>query len=389
MAQKVEYKVKDFIRKKDFSLKILANILNKLENDSVLKARKFVSILDYDLLNKLGRKGIEEDDPDNMPDLISTKHLFLWGMGMKNDNSEEIRDDVKRIQDWLIITKYLDCKFYGWLRKNTKAKNVRMMGDNVISSYQDVDDIEDDVENDDIWKKGEDWEYWLLTNSGVKEVYLRDGGIIGEYLSKYSVLNESEDGEFWVEGFDEGEEYGVFGDKTLEAYIEWLENYTKQSPLAEEASETKYKIQEGERLPEIANKLGIGEWYDLYEYNNDILDNPDLPPTGITIKIPEFDDNKKAKEMLKERVINPEEVLQEAKVSFIYPFDKFSIILCNFNGMPIEVESGTPFLITTEEDEKIILGNIGARARISLDILKGLHIFIYVNNIKYGFKGGS
>lgn len=67
-----------------------------------------------------------------------------------------------------------------------------------------------------------------------------------------------------------------------------METDRARSLLPREASEIRHRIIDGDSLPDLADQyLGDRQLYlELYEYNRDILDSPDLLPIGQEIRIP-------------------------------------------------------------------------------------------------------
>lgn len=384
MVQKQEYRIKDMTSKGKLSLKLLADVLMELEKESIIKAKRFVRSLNYDTLIKMAKKGIEENDPDNDPNLIPTKYLFLWGMGMKEDSPEEVKKDVEKFQDTLIMTNYLDCTYECWIKRQSRAKDVKLYGGGIIGVYNNKSDAEAEKEDDEVWEKGGNWECWIRRESGAKRVKLHEGGVIGVFASRYLAEKEGEDHTFWVKGLENGDDYGVFGDKTLDAYIRWLEDYTRDRPLKEETSETSYTVQRGDTFSEIADRLGIDEWYDLYEFNKDGIENPDIITEGQVINLPQLDRNQKGKDMLSQKVSKAEEYYGGR--SYTCPFDKFSVTLCDFDGNPIEMDPETPYTIMTEDGKVLVEGKISHPDEISINLPKGLRVIVIVNGLRYGIR---
>lgn len=372
---------KGVVHVKKLSLKLLADTLSKLEKESAAKARRLVSSLDYNMLTKLARKGIEKNDSDNDPDLVPTKYLFLWGMGMKDGSSEDIRSAVKTFQDALVIMRYLKCTYECWIKKKSKAKSLESSRRNLVGIYEEKSDAEAEKESGKIWGSEGNWKCWIR-GTGAKRAWLSEGGIKGVYRSKYLAEKAAEDGNFLVKGFDNGEEYGVFGDKTLSAYLRWLKDYSERTHLKEETSETSYKVQRGDNLAEIAERFGFDEWYDLYEFNENRIENPDLIEEGQVINFPKLDHNQQGIDMLSNEAADLEGYLVER--SYICPFSRFSVTLCDFEGKPLEIDADTPYEIVTEDGELLVDGNISRADEISIYLPKNLNLFVLVEGLRFG-----
>jgi nucleoid-associated protein YgaU len=359
------------------SLKLVADTQLKLEKESAAKARRLASSLNYNMLTKLARKGIEKNDSDNDPDLVPTKYLFLWGMGMKDDSSEDIKNAVKIFQDTLVILGYLKCTYECWINRNSQAKGLDHAGRNLIGIYEEERDAEAEKDGGEVWGSEGNWKCWIR-GKGAKRAWLSKGGIKGVYKSKYLAEKAAEDGNFLVRGFDSGEKYGVFGEKTLTAFLRWLSNYSKRNPLKEEPSETSYQIQSGDNLADIAERFGFEEWYDLYDFNKDAIENPDLINEGQVINFP-----KKGKDILSDEAADSREYFVER--SYICPFSRFSATLCDFEGKPVEIEADTPYEIVTEDGELLAHGKMNQADALSIYMPKSLNLFVLVDGLRYGF----
>lgn len=364
------------------SLKLLADVLSELEKESTTKAKKFAHSLDYDKLTELAKKGIEEDDPDNDPHLIPTKYLFLWGMGMKENSPEQVKKDVEKFQDMLVLARYLHCTYECWIRKQSRAKDVELYEDGITVVYDRKGDAESEKEGEEIWGEEGNWECWIKQMSDAKSVKIQQGGIVGVFNSRSLAEKEGEDNAFWVIGLENGDKYGVFEDKTLGAYIKWLEDYNKIRSRKEEPSETSYTVKKGDTLSKIANKFGIDEWYDIYELNKDTIENPDLIRVGQIIKLPQLDQNRKGKELLSKKASDAEEYYEGRP--YTCPFDRFSVTLCDFDGNPIKIESGTPYTVENEDGDVLLRQEISRPDEISVDLPKGLSLVIDVDGLRYG-----
>lgn len=365
-----------------FSLKLLADVLSELEKESTTKAKRFAHSQDYDMLTELAKGGIEENDPDNNPNLVPTKYLFLWGMGIKEDSPEEVKKDVEKFQDTLIMAHYLHCTYECWVKRQSRAKRVKLYGGGIIGVYDNKGDAEAEKEDDQIWEEEGNWKCWIRRKSGAKRVKLHERGVIGAFTSGCLAEEEGEDHTFWVKGLENGDKYGVFGDKTLDAYIKWLEDYNRDKPPKEEPSETSYTVKKGDTLSKIADKLGIDEWYDIYELNKDTIENPDIIRVGQVIKLPQLDRNQKGQEMSSQKTSDAKEYYGGR--SYTCPFDRFSVTLCDFDGNPVEMDSETPYTITTEDGEVLIRGKMSSPDEISIDLPKNLRLFVIVNGLRYG-----
>lgn len=371
------------VSEQKLSLKILTDVLLELEKESTAKARRLACSMDYEKLTELARHGIEKNDSDNDPNLVPTKYLFLWGMGMKESSSEEVKKDVRKFQDVLIMTRYLNCTYECWIKKQTRAKSVDFYGESLIGVYEEKSDAEAEKQGSVVWGRKGNWKCWIQRD-GVKRAWLSEGGLKGAYKSRHMAEKAAEEGDFLVKGFEDGEEYGVFGDKTLNAYLRWLKDYSKRNPPKEEPSDTSYTVQRRDSLPAIAERFGIDEWYDLYEFNKDTIENPDLIKEGQVINLPKFDHNQKGREMLSKQAVDADEYYVER--SYVCPFTKLSITLCDFNGNPIKIDPETPYEMVTDDGELLARGDISRADEISIDLPKGLKVFVYVDGLRYGTK---
>jgi nucleoid-associated protein YgaU len=366
-----------------FSLKILAEVLNELEKKSTVKAKQLASHMDYDKLTELAKQGVKEKDPKNNPDVVPSKYLFLWGMGTNDDSLKEVKDAVQKFQDMLAIAGYLDCRYECKIKSKSKATAVKLFEGGIVGIYNSERDAKAEAKAGEVAhaKEKGTWKGWIRFESSAKAVKLDKGSIVGSFSSRYMAEKESEDGKYWVKGLETGDKYGGFGDKTLDAYVRWLTNYNKNKLSETETPKTSYTVKKGDTLSGIANRFGMDGWYDIYELNKNSVKNPDLIKVGQVLSLPLLDRNKEGKDLLSKKATDSDNYYGGR--SYVCPFEKFSVTLCDFDGEPAKIDSKTPYIVMTEDGEVLVKGKISSSDEIRIDLPKGLNLVLLVNNLEY------
>lgn len=366
-----------------FSLKILAEVLNELEKKSIIKAKQLACYLDYDKLTDLAKRGVKEKDPNNNPDVVPTKYLFLWGMGTKDDSPKAVKDAVQKFQDMLAMAHYLDFTYECAIKKKSKAMEVKLFKGGIIGVYKTEQDTKAEGKGGEAAQAKEKgtWKTWIKFESSAKAIRLEKESIVGSFSSRYMAEKESEDGTYKVEGTGKEDKYGGFGEKTLGAYVKWHTKYGKSILEETEAPNTSYTVQKGDSLSKIARKFGIDEWYDIYELNKSSISNPDLIKVGQVLSLPQLDKNKEGKDLLLKKAKDSDKYY--GGKSYVCPFDKFSVTLCDFDGTPLKIDPKTPYIVMTEDGEMLVKGKISSSDEIRVDLPKGLNLVLFVNNLEY------